>query len=56
MIDELRDYEVTMKRRDAEEFEMFVKRNKDDEDLDSQSVKRLRQLYEVYVPERKRNL
>lgn len=52
---ELADYSRKMKRDDQEVFEMFVKRDKDDEDLDVQSANRLRRLYETYVPERLRN-
>ena len=56
MILELKDWMHKMKRRDQEEFEMFLKRDKDDEDLDQISTKRLRQLYEHYVPAHRRNL
>ncbi len=56
MITELMDYSRKMKRDDQEDFEMFVKRDKDDEDLDQISWKRLRQLYELYVPANRRNL
>jgi hypothetical protein len=49
MIEELSDHVRKMKRNDQEEFDMFVKRNKDDEDLDFLSQKRLQQMYEVYV-------
>ena len=55
MIQELKDYLHKMKRYDQEEFEMFLKRDADDEDLDQQSARRLRQLYELYVPARLRN-
>jgi hypothetical protein len=55
MILELMDYLRRMKRNDQEEFEMFAKRDKDDEDLDSHSMRRLQQLYEQYVPARLRN-
>jgi hypothetical protein len=56
MIMELMDYSRKMKRSDQEDFDMFVKRDKDDEDLDLISSKRLRQLYELYVPVHRRNL
>jgi hypothetical protein len=56
MIMELKDYSRKMKRYDQEEFEMFVKRDKDDEDLDHISSKRLREMYELYVPAHRRNL
>ena len=49
MIEELSDHTRKMKRYDLEEFEMCAKRNKDDEDLDLQSEKRLRQMYDFYV-------
>ncbi len=53
---ELGEYERLMKGRDPDEFAMFVKRDKDDEDLDEPSVRRLLDLYMKYVPERKRRL
>jgi len=49
LIIELMEYSRKMKRYDQEEFEMFVKRDKDDEDLDTMSQKRLKQLYETYA-------
>jgi hypothetical protein len=52
---ELQDYERSMARSEREEFEMFVKRDKDDEDLDDISRMRLIALYHKHVPERKRN-
>ncbi len=52
---ELADYQRHMGRYDQEDFAMFMKRDKDDEDLDEQSRKRLMELYRKYVPERKRN-
>jgi hypothetical protein len=54
-IQELTDYRRNMSRQEQEEFDMFVKRNKDDEDLDNLSRKRLVELYEKYIPPRKRN-
>ncbi len=47
MIDELKDYVRFMKGKDASDFEMFVKRDKDDEDLDELSQQRLQFLYET---------
>ena len=49
MIVELMDYAKKMKRYDREEFDMFVKRDKDDEDLDTVSQKKLMQLHAQYV-------
>lgn len=51
---ELKDYTNKMKRYDLDEFEMFEKRDKDDEDLDHSSQKRLLALYVLYVPAHKR--
>jgi hypothetical protein len=39
-----------MSRYEEEEFQMFMKRDKDDEDLDAQSQRRLQTLYDKYVP------
>jgi hypothetical protein len=47
MIDELKDYTRFMKGKDASDFEMFVKRDKDDEDLDELSQRRLESLFET---------
>jgi hypothetical protein len=55
IIMELQDYERSMARSEREEFEMFVKRDKDDEDLDDISRMRVIALYHKHVPERKRN-
>jgi len=49
LIVELMDRARKMKRNDQEDFEMFVKRDKDDEDLDTISQKKLIRLYEQYV-------
>jgi hypothetical protein len=38
-----------MKRSDQEEYEMFAKRDKDDEDLDEISRKKLIRLYEQLI-------
>lgn len=48
MIEELKDYMFRMKGKDYYDFEMFLKRDKDDEDLDEISKKRLVELYEKY--------
>lgn len=52
-IDELKDYSGKMTRADQELFSMFLKRHRDDEDLDRESFDRLLRLYETYVPRRK---
>lgn len=49
LILELEDYARKMKRSEQEDFEMFQKRDTDDEDLDSMSLKKLIGMYEQYV-------
>ena len=49
LIVELTGYTRKMKRYDLEEFDMFLKRDKDDEDLDEISQKKLIRLYQQYV-------
>ncbi len=56
LILELKDYTHKMKRYDLEQFSMFEKRDKDDEDLDQASQKKLLEFYITYVPERLRIL
>jgi hypothetical protein len=41
-----------MLSKDKYDYEMFVKRDKDDEDLDSLSMRRLRELLEKYGDKR----
>jgi hypothetical protein len=55
MIETLRDYMNAMRGRDLDEFEMMRKRDKDDEDLDELSRRRLNELFVKYVPERFRS-
>lgn len=52
IIESLRDYEHKMKGRDRNDFEMFRKRDSDDEELDELSRRKLLEMYEKYVPER----
>jgi|WetSurMetagenome_2_1015567.scaffolds.fasta_scaffold53878_2 hypothetical protein len=54
MILELKEFSHTMGGRDRDEFEMFLKRDRDDEDLDEISRKRLVQMVETYVRRRPR--
>ena len=49
MIDELRDVAPPMKGKDSFDFEMFLKRDKDDEYLDYLSQERLLKLYDQYI-------
>lgn len=53
MIEELRDAEQRMSREDAELFAMFRKRDRDDEDLDAQSRKKLLDMHARYVKRKK---
>ena len=52
IIEMLRDYTHKMRGRDLDDFEMFRKRDRDDEDFDEPSRNRLTALYVQYVPER----
>ena len=45
----LREYLPLIKGGDKEAFEMMVKRDRDDEDLDSIALQQLNRLYERYV-------
>ncbi|MBP1690941.1 MAG: hypothetical protein H6Q32_293 [Bacteroidetes bacterium] len=56
MILELRDYTHRMTRDEEEVFQMYIKRNKDDEDLDNVSQRRLADMYERYVVRRPRRI
>lgn len=56
MIQELRDYTHRMTRAEEEAFQMYVKRKKDDEDLDTLSQRRLADMYERYVVKRTRRV
>ena len=48
MIEALRYKASRMIPKDKYDYEMYVKRDKDDEDLDSISMERLKELYEKY--------
>jgi hypothetical protein len=52
IVEELRDYMNKMKGKDYYDFEMFWKRDRDDEDLDEISKERLVELYEKYYRKR----
>jgi len=52
IIEALREYSHKMGGREGDEFDMFRKRDHDDEDLDELSKKRLMEVYIKYVPER----
>ncbi len=48
MVEALRYKTSKMVPKDKYDYEMFVKRDKDDEDLDSLSMKRLKELFDKY--------
>ena len=48
LIEALKYKTSKMLPKDKYDYEMLVKRDKDDEDLDSLSLKRLRELFEKY--------
>lgn len=52
IIEILQDYVHKMNGRDMDDFDMFRKRDRDDEDLDELSRRRLSELYVKYVPDR----
>lgn len=54
MLENLRDLEHKMTRDEREDFQMFVKRHKDDEELDALSIKRLTELHKKYYINRPR--
>jgi len=49
MINDLKDYVAKMGRQDQYDFEMFVKRDKDDEELDSLAFRKLEEMHKRYV-------
>ncbi|HEX2866149.1 MAG TPA: hypothetical protein VHO03_03860 [Ignavibacteriales bacterium] len=50
----LRRYERKFEPREAEDYKMLLIRHKDDEDLDKQSLERLKELYQKYYVNRER--
>ena len=52
IVETLRDYVHKMHGRDLDDFEMFRKRDRDDEELDDLSRRRLTEMFIRYVPER----
>ena len=47
-LDGLRKYERKFDRKETDDYKMFLKMQKDDEDFDSLSLKRLKELYDKY--------
>lgn len=52
LIQDLRDYVHKMKPVDRDDFDMFAKRDKDDEELDNVSYQKLERIYSQYVERR----
>jgi hypothetical protein len=52
MVELLKEYMHQMRGRDLDEFDVIRKRDRDDEDLDQLTRRRLTELYVKYVPER----
>jgi hypothetical protein len=55
MIQQLREFSSKMKGSDSHDFEMLLKRDKDEEDLDAASIRRLEELYARYVVRKKKS-
>lgn len=47
-IEALKKYERNFDRKESEEFKMFLKRHKDEDEFDTLSMKRLKELYDKY--------
>ncbi len=47
-LETLKKYGRNFTREESEEYKMFIKRQKDDEDFDSISMKRLKELHDKY--------
>lgn len=47
-IETLKKYERKFDRKESDDFKMFLKRQKDEEDFDTVSMKRLKELYDKY--------
>jgi len=47
-LETLKRYERNFTRQEAEEYKMFVKMQKDEEDFDSISLQRLKEIYDKY--------
>ncbi|MBI3579268.1 MAG: hypothetical protein HY276_05655 [Ignavibacteriales bacterium] len=49
IIEELRGYVARMDRKEQYDFEMMLKRTRDDEELDTLTVRRLEELQKKYI-------
>ncbi len=48
LLDELKSFERVMVQKDRDEYKMFIKRQKDDEDFDTISMSKLKSLHSRY--------
>lgn len=48
LLDTLKRYERNFTQQELDDYKMFIKRQKDDEDFDSVSMKRLKELHNKY--------
>jgi hypothetical protein len=55
LIQELREFSSKMKGSDLRDFEMLLKRDKDDEDLDAAAIRKLEELHARYVVRKKKS-
>ena len=53
-LEKLKRFERKFDSKEASTYKMFLKRHKDDEDLDSLSMKKLEALYNKYYTNRKK--
>ncbi len=44
----LKKYERTFTRQEADEYKLFIKRDKDDDEFDTVTMKRLKELHDKY--------
>ncbi|GAB4297741.1 MAG: hypothetical protein Kow0098_22300 [Ignavibacteriaceae bacterium] len=48
-LEELKKYESKFDSKEKEDYKMLIKRQKDEEEFDSVSMKRLKEIYDKYV-------
>lgn len=53
-LEELKRFERNFTESEKYEYKMFLKRHKDEEELDSASMKKLKALYDTYMAKKKK--
>jgi len=48
LLEILKKYERNFSRQESDEFKLFIKRDKDDDEFDTVSMKRLKELHDKY--------